>query len=106
MIRYKHGVIYDGINPVIIQALEAIEPIFNEYGLPIVVTSAFDGKHKNGSLHYQGLAVDVRTRHILENHLITILLRIKAVLRALDKRYQAIYEKTHLHIEFDRRVTK
>ena len=37
------------------------------YGLgSFVVTSASDGTHRNGSAHYTGNAVDIRTRHLFK----------------------------------------
>lgn len=103
MIQYKPGVNKVGLSVLLVEALHSIEPIFRDYELPLVVTSANDGKHSPGSLHPHGLAVDIRSRHILAGHLPTVIQRIKGTLRSIDKRYQVIDEGDHIHIEYDRR---
>ena len=101
--RVKDGVVLSGLNPTIKMALYNISYIYQEYGYEMVVTSAREGVHKKGSLHYQGLAADIRTRHIDSNDLGDIVKDIEKYLTAIDKRFQIVLEDTHLHIEFDRR---
>jgi len=41
-------------------ALQVIEPILRKHGQELIITSMLDGKHMANSLHYKGLAVDLR----------------------------------------------
>lgn len=74
---------------------------------PFVVTSARDGLHHPGSLHYYGLAVDLRTwltsygpqwGNDTRNGIAgTLALELANV----SPHYQVIPERTHIHIEYD-----
>src|SRR5579864_7661077 len=44
--------------------------VFNK---PLVITSGKDGQHVGGSLHAQGLAVDIRTRDLLPDEQLLLL---------------------------------
>lgn len=104
MIQYKEGTSSNGLNHLIIDALHSIEHHFVTFGIPLVVTSAKDGQHSIGSLHYHGLAVDIRSRDIPAAHRDAFVYGIKASLKFIDKKYQVIDEGDHIHIEYDRRV--
>jgi len=41
-------------------AYPVIREIFKDWGSPCIITSALEGKHKSGSRHYRGLALDFR----------------------------------------------
>ena len=104
MIDYKVGVSRKSLNPYASYALTIIEGIFDAHNYPLVVTSTYDGKHKQGSLHYLGLAFDIRIRH-LSGEIITMLYNsIEQKLKSIDDRYQVIKQDTHIHVEFDRRL--
>jgi len=75
------------------------------------LTSAVDGKHKKGSKHYTGEAVDFRTNHISSREIkLSIVEEIK---RRLTEDYDVIFEDNafdsngnqtryeHIHIEYD-----
>ena len=64
MIEFKQGVKLDKLQPQIILALMLLERVFLKVGQPLVVTSISDGTHGKASLHYKGLAVDLRTKHL------------------------------------------
>ena len=76
-------------------------------GQELVVTSARDGLHSPGSLHYYGLAVDLRTRYFTRNgekddqKIAHIAHELSFALRNIDERYQVIKHSTHIHVEFD-----
>ncbi len=70
----------------------------------ITVTSANDGTHKPGSLHYQGRALDIRS-NIYPNDQVEA---VVAAFRAFypDGSYQLLWEAVdkpweHLHLEYD-----
>jgi len=72
--------------------------IWKDYGQELVVTSARDSIHSAGSLHYYGLAVDLRTRDFPENQRPDIK---KELAMALGSKYDVILHSTHMHVEFD-----
>ena len=93
----KSGVRVLGMRPELILALIVAETVFNEEDVELVITSAIDGKHSRGSLHYVGAAVDLRTRQLSKEAVIRVQNRLAASL-GLD--YDVVLEKTHLHVEF------
>jgi len=63
-----------------------------------VVTSAHDGTHSEGSLHDDGLAVDLRVWGFTEAEAKRTTAEIQ---RKLGERWDVIYEGDHIHIEYD-----
>jgi len=53
-----------------------------------------DDAHKEDSLHYQGLAEDIRIWDVLEAFK-------KRLEEALGLEFEVILEKDHIHIEYD-----
>lgn len=95
--RLKQGVDIRGIKPELILAMVLVEPVISKHA-KFVVTSVCDGTHMKTSLHYQGLAMDVRTREIPEVMLRPCLEEIKSV---LGSQFDVVLEGDHYHIEFD-----
>ena len=94
----KSGVNFAGIRAEMVPAFLAAYSVFAQHSTSLTITSALDSKHGTGSLHYVGLALDVRTRHIPQNGLKK---KIADEIRvALGPQYDVILEKTHIHIEF------
>lgn len=79
-------------------AVMAVRDIFARAGYDTTITSAFDGIHSAGSLHYHGLALDFRTRHIPTRDRDPL---ARAIKEALGHEFDVVLEPTHLHIEFD-----
>jgi hypothetical protein len=99
MIRLKPGVSIVGIKPEISMALPIIASVYQVFGVDTVVTAGTDGKHRVGSLHYSGNALDIRTRNIAtaaEKHEMCA-----KIAEALGKDFDVVLESTHLHVEFD-----
>jgi hypothetical protein len=66
------------------------------------ITSGDDGKHMINSLHYKGLAIDLRTRDLEGGSLGSIAKGIHAELKGLLGRdYDVVLEKDHIHLEYD-----
>lgn len=106
MIQYKSGVHRNNLEPIMLLALSRIEPIYNENGHALVVTSTDDGFHREGSLHYVGRAVDIRIRD-LDDHIVRkVHEKIVKTLKHLDRSFQVILKSTHIHIEHERRGRK
>ncbi len=66
--------------------------------LDSMITSGTDGQHMNGSLHYEGLAVDIRTLSATPEMRLAAFNSIKL---ALGENFDVILEKDHIHIEYD-----
>ena len=62
----------------------------------VTVTSGKDGVHSKNSKHYSGGAIDIRSKDMKLPEYTT--LRLK---RKLGKDYDIVYEKDHIHIEYD-----
>ena len=99
---YKDGVKIAGVRPEILIGLDIAEEIYKGRTLPMWVTSVTDGQHMNGSLHYKGLAADLRTKGTgsaspLCNDLKKALnpLGFDVILEDLEG------DNEHIHIEFD-----
>lgn len=96
--RIKEGVRIRGIGPEAVVALMVADAVYAVRGFDMVVTSATDGKHSAGSLHYAGEAVDIRTRDVPEDQRGAIRDEIAARLGA---NYDVLLEADHIHIEHD-----
>ncbi len=93
----KPGVDMNGVQPEILDACAKIHYLMEQTG-QFTITACLDGKHKTGSLHYKGLAVDIRSRHIPDAQKDSVLAAIKAT---LGRDYDVILEPTHFHLEYD-----
>lgn len=60
------------------------------------ITSGKDGKHMRGSKHYTGDAIDLRCYDMKKVEETT-----KAIDKALGAGYDVVFEKDHIHIEYD-----
>lgn len=100
MLLLKPGVRVAGLRPEILLAVIAAERVCAEMGVDCVVTACVDGIHKAGSLHYRGLAVDLRSRDFLPGDVDKAIARIK---QCLGTDYDVVLEKDHIHIEFQQK---
>lgn len=99
--KIKQGVTISGIQPEILMAACIIDTLYSqEYGRPegVTITSITDGKHKTGSKHYIGQAIDCRT-HYFDKQTKHELKR--DIANALGAEFDVVLEKTHIHVEFD-----
>lgn len=96
--RLKDGVRVHGLRPEMVIVLLAAYEVFEAtLGVELVVTSAIDGKHSRGSLHYVGQALDLRIRHMTEGEPEKAAVALRA---RLGKDYDVILESNHIHVEF------
>jgi hypothetical protein len=100
--RVKEGVDLMGLQTPIIVALSVADEIWRKYGIDegVTVTSALDGKHKEGSLHYPGLAVDLRTRYF-SNEICNMV--ANELRENLPDDFDVVLEATHIHLEYDKK---
>lgn len=74
------------------------------YGHNLTITSICDGTHGENSYHYDGYAIDIRTRMLSSDETSRVAAEIK---NRLGPFYDVVIENTHIHIEFDaRRATR
>lgn len=98
MISIKSGVELRGLRPEMSVAVPMVASCFHKLGRECVITSVCEGQHSRNSLHYKGMAVDFRTRHlsVQEKEQIVDLVR-----QALTVEFDVVLESTHLHVEWD-----
>lgn len=80
-------------------ALVHADEVYRENGHELVITSARDGMHSAGSLHYYGLAIDTRTRFFTETEKLKVFEEIQGRLYPLG--FDVVNESNHFHIEYD-----
>lgn len=101
MIRVKPGVETNGLQPEAWRIVSEAGALWRERGgEDLTLTSAMEGSHSAQSLHFQGLAVDLRTRDLSKAE---ILDRANQLLGRLGGGYDVIIEADHLHVEYDGR---
>lgn len=66
----------------------------------ITITSGKDGKHMKNSLHYVGLAIDIRSRDMKIGTITNTCLSIQ---KTLGSDFDVVKELDHIHIEFDKK---
>lgn len=101
--RLKPGVRILDMRPEIAVAMIVCKSIVESYGAEFVVTSVKDGRHMHGSLHYEGMAMDVRSKSIPADKRVECRDRMK---ESLGDEFDVLLEQAgtpneHLHVEFD-----
>lgn len=99
----KPGVDINGLQAVMWRAAADVAEVYEEFGLPCIITSALDGRHSAKSFHYVGLALDFRTHVIPKGTEQAVADR---VVQKLGPKFDVILEaldtpNEHLHVEFD-----
>jgi len=98
--RIKEGVRLTGIKPELMVGLMVANDVYNKHGYELVITSCLDGKHSVTSLHYAGMAADLRTRNLPSAMHKEILEDIRM---GLTTDYDILLEDTHYHLEWQPR---
>ena len=91
----KSGVDLRGLTPQMAIAYTIACRCYGQYDC--VITSASDGKHGPNSLHYNGQALDLRTRHINGQGLQLVVDKLK---EALGSQFDVVLESDHMHLEW------
>ncbi len=91
-----------GLRPEMILGVLIAEGVFRDNGHDLCITAGIDGKHMDGSLHYAGCAVDLRTRDIpgVEVEIIRKMMQDR-----LGVDFDVVIEGDHLHFEFQPKKT-
>lgn len=102
---FKSGVSIKGLQSQTLVAMRVIEIAFEKYHLPEpVITSCNDGRHMTTSKHYQGLALDLRTKNLSINEKLLVYNELRNRLRHLgfDIIQESLgQENEHIHLEWD-----
>lgn len=97
----KSGVIVEGLKKEALLAALVACKVYTEANQAFTITSLLDGRHSDKSLHYKGMAVDIRTRDLVS---VTAHQIAKRIREELGSNYDVVVEKTHIHIEYDPKV--
>ena len=88
--------------PQLVLALVICNEVYNEYDAELVITSVNDSTHSNTSLHYNGCAVDLRTRNLkdqAEKERVA-----QQLVGKLNRDFDVILESDHIHLEYQPRA--
>lgn len=101
MFLIKPGAKILGIKPEILLGLKIVEKVFSSLGYDVILTEATGGMHMHESLHYVGLAVDLRSKHMLNIDKTTVIAKISSELEDFDFIIENEgTEREHFHLEF------
>ena len=87
-----------GLQPQMRKVLREAEKVWAAHGEELVITSARDGMHSAGSLHYYGFAVDLRTRYFDDENKAQVAEELEAI---LGHPYDVVVHTSHIHVEYD-----
>ena len=88
---YKQGVLGD-LQQVARKGLGRVAGLYNAHDEDLFVTSLRDGNHMAGSLHYDGLAFDIKRIPAAD---------FISMYGCLGPGCDIVFEKDHVHCEFD-----
>lgn len=102
----KDGVKFSGVKKPLLEAIAKIYDIMEATG-EYTITSVSDGTHKPNSLHYKGLAMDLRSKHIPEGGPNGVEMVAERLRLHLGPDFDVVYEgagtpNAHLHVEWDK----
>lgn len=100
MLSIKPGVTIHGLQPQMVLAVIATHAIYASMGVELVITAGNDGKHMQGSKHYSGNAIDIRTYNLPDPKRNAPEI-VRQLQQDLGRDYDVIFEGDHIHIEYD-----
>ena len=62
--RFKPGISIRAIKPELVLGLTVADSVYRTEGFDLIITEVTGGHHLTNSLHYQGLAADLRSHNI------------------------------------------
>ncbi len=96
--KIKKGANIQGLDIHMRPALIAAGNLWREFGQELVITSGLDGEHSARSLHYYGLAVDMRINYFTKSVQETIANELQY---RLGEDFDVVLHRTHIHVEYD-----
>jgi hypothetical protein len=100
-VAFKEGVRFDNLTPRMLLGFFACFQVYNERGVPCVITAGCDGKHMKASKHYVGDALDLRLPSRYSNYEDLDHKVVAELKEALGKQFDVVLEGDHIHVEFD-----
>jgi len=100
--KIKEGASLQGLDIKMRPALIAANKVWGLNGKELVVTAGLDGTHSAGSLHYYGLALDLRTRYFEDETKVKVASELKKEL-AKYFYFDVVLHGSHIHVEYDRK---
>jgi len=102
-IHIKQGVWILYINDPFLAFCQGLWEVWQRWGDTPTITSGCEGQHMEGSLHYKGLAWDVRIWGIHDPYTMAQQLdrHLNAGAKMYDLRYGDEYHRYHIHVEYD-----
>ena len=101
MLSIKPGVDIRGIKPEALLGVMIIQSVYHEFGGDTTITSGLEGRHKTGSKHYDGFAVDIRFFEYMGARIPKFNSLLKQLKEALGDDFDVIQESDHIHVEYD-----
>lgn len=97
--RIKAGVVLWDMEPYLVDAFPLINDVSRMVcGRDAVITSGREGTHMDGSLHYEGAAIDLRIWYMLpgkQREYADVLAEV------LGDDFDVVLESNHIHVEYD-----
>lgn len=100
-LKFKRGISLRHLQPQLVVALQVATELLDELeNKDCIVTSGSDGDHGVNSLHYTGLAVDIRIHHLKNPTMMA-----EAIRATLPEEFDVVLENLgkpneHIHIEY------
>lgn len=91
----KRSVWWYAMHPDMTIAYDAWQDIVRQHGIAAVITSARDGRHVQGSQHYMGRAIDLRTRDLPQSALPSLAAELR---ERLGEGWIVLLEPDHIHV--------
>ena len=107
MISLKRGVSIVGLQPQLVLAMMIAEQVYWKYDqTECVITSGCEGKHRVDSLHYDGLALDLRIRDFANSTVVDAVIeelqvRLNGKIGNQYGEYDITLSPHNIHIEYD-----
>lgn len=98
----KDGVRFTSVDQAMAFADRVVSAAYARRGVVDVITSANDGRHGVGSLHFIGAAYDYRTKTVPRSEINGL---VEEIREHLGEQYDVLFEyegrpNEHLHVEF------
>lgn len=98
-VDFKSGVNENQLKYPITDTFQVLDQIHQEVAnRDAIITGGVEERSLVGSLHPEGLAIDLRTRDLHVNQALSI---VRLLRQALGDCYDVILESNHIHIEYD-----
>ncbi len=95
------GAKVNGLQPEMVLAYVIACFVYAEYDADCTLTEGTGGKHGIGSLHYVGLAIDLRIWSFTSQEMLDEV--VDKLKERLGDQYDVVLEGNHIHIEFQPR---